>query len=59
LNYGYKSMEYLTGRPHLTKLRKRGKAYEQAAQIHGALSYGNSSGSNDDGGGENDDEKFV
>jgi len=25
-NYGYKSREYLTGRPHLTVLKEKGKA---------------------------------
>ena len=29
-------MEYLTGRPHLTVLREKGKAYKQAAQIPAA-----------------------
>jgi len=35
-NYGYKSREYLTGRPHLTVLKEKGKAYKQAAQIPAA-----------------------
>jgi len=35
-NNGYKSREYPTGRPHLTVLKERGKAYKQAAQIPAA-----------------------
>jgi len=35
-NNGYKSREYLTGRPDLTVLQERGKAYKQAAQIPAA-----------------------
>jgi len=35
-NYGYKSREYQTGRPHLTVLKGKEKADKQAAQIPAA-----------------------
>ena len=64
LNYGYKSREYLTGRPHLTNLGKREKYKQQRKYQQRSVERRQDSESNDDDdraddGGENDDEKFV
>jgi len=49
-NYGYKSREYLTGRPHLTVLKEKGESLKASS----ANTSGGSHGDDD-----NEDEQFI
>jgi len=59
-NYGYKSREYQTGRPHLTVLKKKGESLKaSSANTSGGATSNGGGGGGSHGDDDNEDEQFV